>query len=57
MKIKFESNDDLPLGKTFHILDMIVVAASVLEKDGKFYPLIFYINVRIIYKNITVRKN
>ena len=41
MKIKFESNDDLPLGKTFHILDMIVVVASVLEKDGKFYPLIF----------------
>ena len=41
MKIKFESNDDLRLGKTFHILDMIVVVASVLEKDGKFYPLIF----------------
>ena len=32
MKIKFESDDDLPLGKTFNILDMIIVVASVLEK-------------------------
>ena len=41
MKIKFESDDDLPLGKIFNILDMIIVAASVLEKDSKFYPYIF----------------
>ena len=32
MKIRFESDDNLPLGKTFKILDMIIVAASVLEK-------------------------
>ena len=37
MKIKFESDDDLSLGKTFNILDMIIVAASVLEKNGKYY--------------------
>ena len=41
MKIKFESDDNLPLGKTFSISDIIIVAASVLEKDGKFYPQIF----------------
>ena len=41
MKIKFESDDDLPLGKTFNILDMIIVAASVLEKNGKYYTKIF----------------
>ena len=40
MKIKFESDDDLPLGKTFNILDMIIVVASVLEKNGKYYPQI-----------------
>ena len=34
MKIKFESDDNLPLGKTFSISDIIIVAASVLEKDG-----------------------
>ena len=32
MKIKFESDEDLPLGKTFNILYMIIVVASVLEK-------------------------
>ena len=40
MKIKFESGDDLPLRKTFNILDMIIVVASVLEKSGKYYPQI-----------------
>ena len=32
MKIKCESDDDLPLGKTFNSLDMIIVVASTLEK-------------------------
>ena len=41
MKIKFESDYDLPLSKIFNILHMIIVAASVLEKDGKFYPQFF----------------
>ena len=29
MKIRFESDIDLPLGKTFNILDMIIVVASI----------------------------
>ena len=41
MKIRFESDDHLPLGKTFNIVNLITVAESVLEKDGKFYPQIF----------------
>ena len=40
MKIKFESDNDLPLGKTFNILNMIIVVSSVLEKNGKYYPQI-----------------
>ena len=32
IKTKFESDDDLPLGKAFNILDMIIAVASVLEK-------------------------
>ena len=35
MKIKFESDDDLPLGKTFSIFDMVIVGASVLEKKKR----------------------
>ena len=42
MKIRFESDDDLPLGKTFNIVDMIIVAASILEKNGKYYPQLFF---------------
>ena len=41
MKIRFELDDDLPLGKTFNVLDMIIVDESVLEKNGKYYPQIF----------------
>ena len=41
MKIRFELDDDLPLGKTFNVLDMIIADASVLEKNGKYYPQIF----------------
>ena len=41
MKIKSESDNDLPLGNTLNIVDMIIVVASVLEKNGKYYPQIF----------------
>ena len=40
MKIKFESDDDLPLRKTFNILEMIIIVASVLEENGKYCPQI-----------------
>ena len=41
IKIWFEWDNDLPLGKAFNILDMIIVAASVLQKNGIYYPQIF----------------
>ena len=41
MKIRFEWVNDLPLVKTLNIVDMIIVVASVLEKNGKYYPQIF----------------
>ena len=34
MKIKFKSDDDLLLGNAFNIPDIIIVAASALEKNG-----------------------
>ena len=40
MRIKFESDDDLPLGETFSISDMIIAAVSVLKKNFKYYPQI-----------------
>ena len=41
MKIRFESDDDLPLGKTLNILSIIIFALSVFEKDGKDYPQVY----------------
>ena len=41
MKIRFESDDDLPLGKTSSISDMIIVAVFILESNGKYYPHFF----------------
>ena len=37
MKIKFESNGDLPLGKIFNFPVCVIIIASVFEEDGK-YP-------------------
>ena len=42
MKIRFESDDDLTLGKTFNIVDMIINVVSVVEKNGKYYPQFFF---------------
>ena len=44
MDIPLESNNELPLVKTFNMLDMIImiiVAASALEKKYIFYPQSF----------------
>ena len=42
MKIKFNSDDSLPLNKLlkFHMLTIIV--RSVFEKDGKYYPQVLF---------------
>ena len=38
MKIKFNSNDQLPLNKTIEIPSMIIVARAVFNRNNKFYP-------------------
>ena len=38
VKIKFQSNGDLPLGKILNIPVCIIVVRSVFEEDGKYYP-------------------
>ena len=41
MKIKFNSDDDLPLNKSqkFHL--MTITIRHVFEEDGKLYPQVF----------------
>ena len=44
MKIKFDSDDDLPVDKLMRFYDLTVTIRSIFEKDGKYYPQIFLHN-------------
>ena len=41
MKIKFNSDDNLPLSKPLKIYHMTITIRSVFEEDGKLHPQIF----------------
>ena len=41
MKIKFNSDDKLPLNKQLKFLSVTIVIRSVFEEDGKYYPQAF----------------
>ena len=41
IKINFNSNDDLPLNKQLKLLNIKIIARSVFEQSGKYYPEIF----------------
>ena len=44
MKIKFNSDDDLPLNKQLKFHNMVITIRSVFEEDGKLYPQVFLDN-------------
>ena len=41
MKIKFNSDDDLPLNKPLKFYLMTINIRSVFEEDGKLHPQVF----------------
>ena len=41
MKIKFNSDDDLPLNKLLKFQIMTIIIRCVFSEDGKFYPQLF----------------
>ena len=41
MKIRFNSDDDLPINKQLKFHNMILTIRSVFEEDGKLYPQVF----------------
>ena len=41
IKIKFNSDDDLPLNKPLKFHAMTIIIRSVFEEDGKLYPQFF----------------
>ena len=41
IKIKFNSNDDLPLNKTLELHNMTIVVRVVFHEDNKYHPQVF----------------
>ena len=41
MKIKFSSDDKLPLNKILKPHNLTIVVGSVFQEDGKYYPQVF----------------
>ena len=41
MKIKFNSDDDLPLNKPLKFRNMTIIVRYVFEEDGKLYAQVF----------------
>ena len=41
MKIKIDTDDELPLNKLINFQTITVIIKSVFEEDGKYYPQIF----------------
>ena len=41
MKIKFNSDDNLPLNKQLEFLSVTIIVRSVFEEYGKYYPQVF----------------
>ena len=41
MKIKFNSDDELPLNKTIEIPSMIMVVRAIFYEKNKYYPQVY----------------
>ena len=41
MKIKFNSDDGLPINKILKLHNLTIIVRSLFEKDGKYYPQVF----------------
>ena len=42
MKIKFSSDDDLPLNKQLKFMGLTIIVRTGFEEDGKYYPQILF---------------
>ena len=56
MKIKFDSDDNLPLNKAIEIRILTIVVTAVLYENIKRCPQVFLMNVLVKYKNVTLLK-
>ena len=42
MKIKFNSDDDLPLNKQLMFINLTIIVRTVFKENGKYYRQIFF---------------
>ena len=57
MRIKFESNDNLPIDNVVNIHLATIITRSAFAQNGKFYPELFLDDGFINYKNATIWEN
>ena len=55
VKIRFDSNNILPVDKDVNIHLATIVIRAIFAQDGKYYPRLFLDDG--LYKNVRVRKN
>ena len=41
MKIKFNTDDNIPLNKIIYFPSITIIIRSIIQKDGKYYPQLF----------------
>ena len=54
MKIKLNSDDNLPLNKPLKFHNMAITIRCVFSEDSKLYPQVFQMKLYIAYKNVKV---
>ena len=58
VKIKFNSDDNLPLNKPLNFHNMTITIRSVFKEDGKLYPQVFLDDTLYeLNKNARIRQN
>ena len=50
MKIKFNSDNNLPLNKILKLHNLTIVVGTVFQEDGKYYPQVFLDECCMNYK-------
>ena len=42
MKVKFNSDDELPLNKMIKFPSMTIIVAAIFHENNKYYPQVFF---------------
>ena len=55
MKIKFDTNDELPLNKPLNLHMLTIIFRSVFDDEGKFYPQVYLDGCNVRCKKTTCK--